>query len=165
VRSKLNSTDVRCVWCASPLDRQTANHCSRIQSTQANTPQYGRYVRLAQNVAHGSTAAFTTGTMIRKRERALPHTGTGARAHTRTHTGPKNDVNTFSGLLPCHSDVRCARLMSKDEDRALPCCTVRHDCANKANFSNNTYTTEHWDRGFDTRSGRACVGGFLCRPR
>ena len=75
-------------WCSvrlvcSPI-RQMTTHYSRIQNTRAKTPQYGRYVTLAQNMAHYNTTAFTTGTIIRRTERA--------RAHTHTHTGQKKTM-------------------------------------------------------------------------
>jgi hypothetical protein len=94
-----------------------------------------------------------TDPMIGKTERALTHTHT--HTHTR-HTWSKNDVTTFTGpyLVTPTSIVpdsclktRIAHLLAVQSDMTA---------LTRPTAVTTLYTTEHWDRGFDTRSGRAC---------
>ena len=79
--------------------------------------------------------------LLRRRERAR-----------HTHTGPKNDVNTFTGRLPCNSDVSCL----KARIAHFPAVQSDMTALKRPTSVTTLYTTEHWDRGFDTRSVRAC---------
>ena len=114
-------------------------------------------------------ARWSEGENARSRACSRTH----ARAHTHTHT----HTHTHRAKKRCKYVHRSATLslrrplcpsQSKDEDRALSGCIVRHDYANKANFGNKTVHygklgSRVWHPFGACMS--AYVGGFLCRPR